>query len=188
VNDEIEILPDIVIIFLMEVKAFICVSVKFLLVDVTDEATIFHIFVTGQTLVSELRERINNNTEDDIQQNCDHKQEKCEIDYSSEIESLNIFCGCCLSWKELSNTTSTSNSIIDSGKEAMHHSHTNRVSFHVQNTVMDVIIIISLIHKNKANSRVNVDDDHSKHSCHKQLVSIERNTLNDILQLREPVL
>ena len=66
-NDKVEILPDIVIVFLMEVKTLVCVSVEFLLVDVADEATVLHILVTGQTLISELGECINNNTEDDIQ-------------------------------------------------------------------------------------------------------------------------
>lgn len=66
-NDEVQILPHIVIVFLMEVKPFVCVSVKFLLVNVADEAPVFHILVTGQTFISELGECINNNTEDDIQ-------------------------------------------------------------------------------------------------------------------------
>jgi hypothetical protein len=124
-DDEIEILPHIMIILLMEVKALVCIPIKLLFINIANETSVLHVFVTSLSLISELGKSINNNTKDNVEQNCNNQKEEGEIHYTSEVESLNIFFCSRLSWQELSNSSSTSNSIVDSREEAMHHCHTN---------------------------------------------------------------
>jgi hypothetical protein len=44
-DDKIQVLPDIVVITLMEFKALIGITVKFLLIDVANKAEVFHVFL-----------------------------------------------------------------------------------------------------------------------------------------------
>ena len=75
-NDEVKVLPNVVVIFLMELKAFFRFSVKLLFLNIADEAEIFHIFNGLRFLISELCKCINDDTENNVEQDCnnDHKE------------------------------------------------------------------------------------------------------------------
>lgn len=158
-NNEIEILPHIMIILLMEVKALICIPIELLFINIANEAQVLHIFFASTPLISQLSKCINNNTKNDIEQNCNNQQEKREVHYRPEIESLQVLSSCCLRWQKLSNTSSTSYTIIDGRQEAVHHGHTNAVSLHVEVAVVHVIVVVGFINENETDGGVNVDDD-----------------------------
>ena len=187
-NDEVEILPNVVVIFLMELKALLSFSVELLFLDIADKTEVFHIFNSLRFLISKLRKRINDDTENNVEQDCNNDHKEWQIINGSEVEPLNVLRSCGLSWEEITNTTSTSQTVVEGGEEAMHHWHADTVSFCVQDTAMDHVFVIGVIQENEPNNRVNVNDHNSKHGCHEQLVPIQRHTFNNILQLREPVL
>jgi hypothetical protein len=93
-----------------------------------------------------------------------------------------------LSWQEVSDTTSSSETVVDRRQEAVHHGHADAVTSGVENSSMDLIIIVSVLNKDKADHRENVDHHHSKHRRHQQLVTIQSNTLDNVLQLGETIL
>jgi len=54
----------------------------------------------------------------------------------------------------------------------MHHIHADAVTHSVEQSSTDVVIEICIIHKDESNGAVDVNNHHSKHSSHEQLVSI----------------
>lgn len=185
VNDEVQILPDIMILSDVELEAFLSISIKCLPLKVANEAFVLLIFKHVHLLTSKLCKRINNNTEDNVKQNCNDDQEECQIVNGSEVEALDVLGSCRLCWQELTDSSTTSNTVVDGREEAMHHRHTNRVTLSIEQATLNIVIIESIEHEYKANRGVNVDNDGTKHGCHEKLVTVERNRLNNVLQLRE---
>jgi len=107
-DDKVEVLPNIMIIVNMKLKALFGILIEHLPFMVADEAFVFHVSLGIVFLTSQLGESINNNTEDDVEQNCDDDQEECQIINSSEVESLDVFLGSGLSWQVFSDTTTSS--------------------------------------------------------------------------------
>lgn len=112
-NNEVYVLPDVVIIHRVELKALLCVPVERLPANTTDEANILAVLVSLSLLVSQLCERINNDTEDDIKKNCDDEQEEGQIVGRAEVETLLVLSCCCLRWKELTNTATTTKTVVN---------------------------------------------------------------------------
>lgn len=111
-NDEIDVLPNTVVILDVVREPLFCVSFQYWSVDTADEAVVFDIvkFVLG--CISQLGEGIDNDTENNIEQDCDNDQEESQIKDSPEVEALNILFDGSLCGKILSNTTTTSNTIV----------------------------------------------------------------------------
>ena len=65
-NDEVDILPNIVISDGMELETFFCIPVERLPIDTANEAHIFTVIICLSLLISQLCKCINNDTEDDI--------------------------------------------------------------------------------------------------------------------------
>ena len=74
----------------MILEALISISIKSLLFDTTNETNVFGVFNDTDIDVSQLSESINNNTEDNIQQNCNNQKEERQIINRSEVETLRI--------------------------------------------------------------------------------------------------
>jgi hypothetical protein len=74
--------------------------------------------------------------------------------------------------QEFTDSTTTSNTVVDGGQEAVHHRHTNRVTLSIEQATLNIVIIESVEHKYKANRRVNVNNDGTKHGCHQKLVTV----------------
>jgi hypothetical protein len=75
-NDEIQVLPDAVVISGVMIKAVFCVSVQNLSINATNEASVILIFYNFSSQGSQLSKSINDNTKDNIQQNCNDNQEE----------------------------------------------------------------------------------------------------------------
>lgn len=90
-----------------------CVSFQDWSVDSADEAVVFDIvkFVLG--CISQLGEGIDNNTENNVEQDCDNDQEESQIKDRPEVETLTILFNGSLCGQILSNTSTTSNTIVD---------------------------------------------------------------------------
>lgn len=123
--DEVQVPPNIVVILLMKLESLFSVFIKNSFVDSADKAGVLRVLYDLKIYFSQLRERIDDNSEDDIQQNCDNKQEERKIVERPEVEALSVFRNCSLCRKELTDTTTASDSIIYCRQEAMHHGHTN---------------------------------------------------------------
>ena len=78
------------IVLLVILEALISISIKSLLFDTTNETNVFGVFNDTDIDVSQLSESINNNTEDNIQQNCNNQKEERQIINRSEVETLSI--------------------------------------------------------------------------------------------------
>lgn len=169
----------------VEFEAFVSVSIECLSLKVANEAFVLLIFKHVHLLTSKLGKRINNNTENDVEQNCNDDQEEGQIVNGSEVEPLDILGSCRLCWQELTDSSTTSNTVVDGREEAVHHRHTNRVALSIEQATLNIVIIESVEHEYKANRGVNVNNDGSKHCCHQKLVTVKRNRLNNVLELRE---
>jgi hypothetical protein len=113
VNDEVDVLPNTVVILYVVGEPLFGVSFQYWSVDSADEAVVFDIvkFVLG--CISQLGEGIDNNTENNVEQDCDNDQEESQIKDSPEVETLTILFDGSLCGQILSNTSTTSNTIVD---------------------------------------------------------------------------
>lgn len=187
-NDEVQVLPYIVIVLCVEFEALVGVSFKNLPVNIANEAKVVHVLLSLTFLISQLSECIDDDTEDDVEEDSDDDQEECQVICRSEGPTLLILFDSCLGRQELSDTSTTSQPIVDGGEEAVHHRLADRVSFSVQQSSMDLIIVECVVQENERNGRVDVNDDDSQHGRHEQLIAIQCHTLDHILELREPIL
>lgn len=150
----------------------ISVAVKNLSINVADEACVSNVFQGIIRLVTELGKCINDNTEDNVQQYCDHNQEESKIVHRPEVETLAIFYNSSLCWQVLTDSSTTSETVVDGAEEAVHHGHANTVSLSIKKSTVDVVIIESVSYKYESDGAVDINDDDSKHRCHDQLVSV----------------
>lgn len=173
-DDEVEVLPDTMVSGNVFIKALFCVSVEHLPIDIANEASVLDVVVCIGFRVSQLSKSVNDDTEDNVQQNCDHDQEEGQVINCSEIKALDILNDSSLSGQVFSNSTTTSQPIINSAEEAVHHGHADAVSLSVEKASINIIIVICVKHENEADGTVNVNDDDTQHSSHHQLVTIQR--------------
>jgi len=75
-DDKVQILPDIMIILDVELEALFGILIEHLPFMVANEAYVFHVSLGFIFLTSQLGESINDNTENDVQQDCDDDQEE----------------------------------------------------------------------------------------------------------------
>jgi hypothetical protein len=76
VDNKVEVLPDIMIVLLVELEALLCVPIKLLLINIANEADVLHILDGLRFLISQLGEGIDDDTENDVQQDCDDDHEE----------------------------------------------------------------------------------------------------------------
>ena len=107
-DDEVDVLPDIVVILSVVLEALLGISVKSLSADTANEANILAVIVSLTLLVSQLGKCIDDDTEDDVQKNCDDQQEESKIVCRTEVETLSVFRRSSLSRQELTDTTTAS--------------------------------------------------------------------------------
>ena len=91
-----------------------CVSFQYWSVDAADEAVVFDIGKFGLGCISQLGEGIDNNTENNVEQDCDDDQEESQIKHSPEVETLAILFDGSLCGQILSDTSTTSDTVVDS--------------------------------------------------------------------------
>mmetsp|Transcript_6821 Transcript_6821/g.10995 ORF Transcript_6821/g.10995 Transcript_6821/m.10995 type:complete len:259 (-) Transcript_6821:7817-8593(-) len=168
-------------------ESFVCVAVKHLPVEVTDEAEILDVFVSLGLEVSQLCEGVNDNPEDDVQQNCNQNQEETQVVAGSEVEALQIHVHGRLSGQEVTNSSSSSEPVVDGGHEAVKHALADGVAFAVEPPAQHVVVVEGVVHEDEADGRVDVDNDEPKHGRHEKLVAVECDRRNNVLQLRESV-
>ena len=78
-DDEVHVLPDVVVVSVMKFETLIGVSVKGLPFNAANEADIPIVIVRLTLLVSQLGKGIDDDTEDDVQQDCDHQEEERQV-------------------------------------------------------------------------------------------------------------
>jgi hypothetical protein len=114
-DNEIDILPNVMIGDSVVLEALLCVPVERLSIDAANEAHILAIIIGLTLLISQLRKCIDNDTKDDVQQDCDDEQEEGQVVCGSEVETLKVLgCGS-LCWQKLADTATTTKTIVDSG-------------------------------------------------------------------------
>ena len=67
VDDEVQVLPNIMVVLDMELKALFGILIKHLPFMVTNEAYVFHVSISFIFDHSQLGESINDNTENDVE-------------------------------------------------------------------------------------------------------------------------
>jgi len=97
-DDEVKVLPNVVVLPLMVLKAFFRIFVEHGFVNSTDEADVFRVLNNPNVDVSQLSESIDNNSEDDVQQDCNNEQEEGQIVERPEVETLGVLRDGSLSW------------------------------------------------------------------------------------------
>ena len=97
-DDKVEVLPYMMILLDVDVKAFPRITIHYLPVNVTYETSVLDVIRFFNGFQSQLCKRINDDTEDNVQQDCDDDQEDREIEDSSEVETLDVFWSSCLRW------------------------------------------------------------------------------------------
>jgi len=97
-DDEVKVLPNVVVLPLMVLKAFFRIFVEYGFVNSTDEADVLRVLNNPNVDVSQLSESIDNNSEDDVQQDCNNEQEEGQIVERPEVETLGVLRDGSLSW------------------------------------------------------------------------------------------
>ena len=69
----------------------------------------------------------------------------------------------------------------------MHHGHADTVTFPIQQSSVNIIIVIGIIHKDESKCGIDVNDNQTKHSRHQQLTTILGHRSDDTLQFWESV-
>jgi len=95
-DDKVHILPHVVVVLNMYIESFFSLTIKGLPINVADKAHIIDIIVGVLFVFSQQGESVDDNTEDDVQENRDHDDEKAEIEDLSEVEALDVVRRCCL--------------------------------------------------------------------------------------------
>lgn len=78
-NDKVEIFPNIVVRYLMMIEAFFRIPFKSWFFNSANEANILCVVYNSNIDISQLCESIDNNTENNIQQNCNNQKEERQI-------------------------------------------------------------------------------------------------------------
>ena len=91
VDDEVEVLPHLVVVVYVYFEALFSLTVKRLSIDVADEAYVLNVDICVLFEVSQLGKRVNNDTEDNVQQHCLYLDVVGHIEHRLEIEALNVF-------------------------------------------------------------------------------------------------
>ena len=158
-DDKVDVLPLVVVMRPVRHEAVLRLSVKSLLFTITNKAKILHVNICLALIVSQLSEGIDDNTEDNIQKNCDDQEEEGQIIDRAKVEALAILWYGRLGRQEITNTATTSKTIIQLRQEAVHHGHADGVTFGVQQASVDVVIVERVVEEDEANSRVDVYED-----------------------------
>jgi len=143
----------------------------------TNETFTHHIIISKLFQLSQFCKLINNNTENDIQEcNVDDNKEQ-QVKEEPEIV---IFSSTFLIWAHLqhiANTTTHSQSIIQSCQEAMPHINTSSLT-----SSGNCIIIVTVICKEEAHQWENEDEHDSQKGSQTELSGILGHSLDYILQ------
>lgn len=75
-NDKVKVLPNVVVLFLMVLKALFGIFIKHSFVYSANETCVLSVSDNSDVNVSQLSESIDNNTENDVEQDCNDKQEE----------------------------------------------------------------------------------------------------------------
>ena len=66
-DQEVNVIPDFVILIDMHLKSFLCVTIQCLSTQSTDVTPVLHIIFLHARFLSQLSESVNNNTKDHIE-------------------------------------------------------------------------------------------------------------------------
>jgi hypothetical protein len=165
----------------VRLEAALHLSVELLLLDVANEAKVPHVVVSLLLVVSQLGEGVDDDTEDDVQQDCDDEEEEGQIVDRTEVETLAILRDCRLGGQEVTDAATTSQTVIQLGEEAVHHGHADGVTFAVQQAGVDVVIVERVVEEDESDSRVDVYEDRAQHCRHAKLEAVLRDTLDNVL-------
>jgi hypothetical protein len=181
VDDEVDVLPLVVVLRLVREEAGLRLPVKGLLVDVANEAVVPHVIVSLTLVVSQLGEGVDDDTEDDVEQDCDDQEEEGQIVDRPEVETLAVLRDCRLGGQEVADTATTPQTVIQLGQEAVHHGHADGVTFAVQQASVDIVIVERVVEEDEADSRVDVNEDRAQHGRHAKLEAVLGDTLDNVL-------
>ena len=92
-----------------------------------------------------------------------------------------------LSGQELTDAATTTEAVVDRGQEAVHHGLADRVSLAVEQAGVHLVVVEGVEEEDERDCRVDVDDDEAEHGRHEQLITVQRYTLDDALQLGEAI-
>lgn len=140
-DNEVDILPHIVIGHGMELEALLRVPVKCLSIDAANKAHILAVIIRLSLLISQLRESIDNDTENNVQQNCDDEQKEGQIIGGSEVEALEVLRCSSLRGQELANTATATKAIVDCRQEAVHHGLADGVALTVEEACVYLVVV-----------------------------------------------
>lgn len=184
---EVKVVPHVMVVILVLVKACTCHSLQVSSVQSTDEAFI----VSQPKLVirscTQGCESVDNDTKHHVQENSDDDQEEGQVVSEPDVEGISVFWDESLGRQEFPDTSTHSDTVIQRGQEAVHQGHTDGSSFFVQQTSMKSIVIVVVSDELESYSSVNIEENYAEQACHEQLVVVFSHRLNNALQLWEPV-
>lgn len=113
INDEVNIVPNIVILLPMELEALLRITINLDKIETTDETDVLLIIVIVTLHLSQHSERINNDTKDNVEQNDDDNQEERKVEEESDRECDGIIASTSLCREKLTNTTTCPQSVVE---------------------------------------------------------------------------
>ena len=128
----------------------------------TDEALVFlqvALFIGCRT---QLGKSVNNDTKDNIKQNCNHDQEERQVVSKPDEEGVLVLVNVSLGWQELTDTSTHSDAIIEGRQEAMHERHTHGRTLLVEQRGMQSVVVVVVSNELESNSCVYVKEDEGK--------------------------
>jgi hypothetical protein len=155
-NDKEQILPHIMVVDDVHFEPF-SIPIELIPLNVTNKAFVAHVFFHWVLLVSQLRERVNDNTKDNVKQHNDHNQEESYVKHNSHVVFGLSVKG--LRRERVSDTSSHSKTVVEGGTETMEHGLTSRFASSVHDVFVDFIIVVLFEEEGEAKHRKDVDND-----------------------------
>lgn len=116
----------------MVVKSFFGVSVKLLLGQSTNETVVLHVIVGVGALLSQLSERVNDDTENDVEANNDDDQVETDVEEETHLVSLHVERLVCLRRQELAYATTKTHTVVKRTQETVQERHADGVTSFVE--------------------------------------------------------
>lgn len=170
----INVVPQIVVLGDVSQEATLAFLVKGKPLEVANEATVVLVGFHGVLLFSELRECVNDNTEQYVVENNLHDQEEGDVDDQLDAEFLRFVLIVDL-LSVVTDTSTKDKTQVNNSHVALNHRGASEFTHLVRVNVVDAVIVDSLHHVIEHDRGVQVNHDQHQHEGHQKLLPVTSN-------------
>jgi hypothetical protein len=167
-------------------KAALDCSLENEVLQIADVAPIVRVKIVLGLLVTQLGERVYDDTEDNVQAN--DVDNDLEARIVTQFEQVLLHLVIVVHWLgDVTNAATIPQSLIQLRNKALKHGLTIILTNYVRIIGIDVIIVHTILKIKEGHYGVNVHKDHHEHDGHHDLHDVHRDGQHDVLQYDRPV-